>query len=180
MAHARPLAALVPKITDFGLAKRLEEEARLTQSGLVVGTPSYMAPEQADATRAIGPAADLWALGAVLCACLTGRPPFLGESPAKTLMQVLRDEPVPPSRLQPGVPRDLETICLKCLEKEPRGAMRRPGTSRMTCGASCEESRSAPGRRNRGKSPGNGRGASRPPRRCWPSFCCWRSSACRP
>ena len=80
MRTARPLAALVPKITDFGLAKRLEEEARLTQSGLVVGTPSYMAPEQADATRAIGPAADLWALGAVLCACLTGRPPFLGEA----------------------------------------------------------------------------------------------------
>ncbi len=115
-----PLAALAPKITDFGLAKRLaEEEARTTQSGLVVGTPSYMAPEQADARHVIGPAADLWALGAVLCTCLTGRPPFLGDSPAQTLMQVLQDEPVPPTRLQPSVPRDLETICLKCLEKEP-------------------------------------------------------------
>jgi serine/threonine protein kinase/WD40 repeat protein len=118
--HARPpIAELIPKITDFGLAKRLEEEARLTRSGLMIGTPSYMAPEQADATRAVGPAVDLWALGAVLCTCLTGRPPFLSDSPAKTLMQVLRDEPVPPSRLQPGVPRDLETICLKCLEKDP-------------------------------------------------------------
>ena len=113
------LTGLVPKITDFGLAKRMEEEARLTRSGLVLGTPSYMAPEQAAASRAIGPAVDLWALGAMLCELLTGRPPFLSDSPAKTLMQVLRDEPVPPSRLQPGVPRDLETICLKCLEKDP-------------------------------------------------------------
>ncbi len=110
-----------PKITDFGLAKRLDVESAQTQSGALMGTPRYMAPEQAEGrTREIGPAADVYALGAMLYEMLTGRPPFLGESTLDILYQVRFQEPVPPSRLQPKVPRDLETICLKCLHKEPR------------------------------------------------------------
>jgi WD40 repeat protein len=108
-----------PKVTDFGLAKRLDVKGQ-TQSGAVVGTPSYMAPEQAAADKEVGPAADVWALGAILYELLTGRPPFLAASAMDTLLQVLSEEPVPVRRLQPKVPRDLETICLKCLEKEPR------------------------------------------------------------
>jgi WD40 repeat protein/Tfp pilus assembly protein PilF len=110
----------VPKITDFGLAKRLDEKSGQTQSGAIMGTPSYMAPEQASGlTHAIGPAADIYALGAILYECLTGRPPFRAANMLDTLEQVRSQEPVSPSRLQPTVPRDLETICLKCLEKEP-------------------------------------------------------------
>jgi serine/threonine-protein kinase len=109
-----------PKVTDFGLAKRLDEAGQ-TQSGTVVGTPSYMAPEQAAGKgKAIGPAADVYALGAVLYECLTGRPPFIAATALDTLLQVIADDPVPPRRLNARVPRDLETICLKCLHKEPR------------------------------------------------------------
>jgi serine/threonine-protein kinase len=109
-----------PKITDFGLARRLEGGARLTQTGVPVGTPSYMAPEQAQGqTHAIGPAVDVYALGAILYELLTGRPPFQGETAAETVLQVIRQEPVPTVRLNAKVPRDLETICLKCLHKEP-------------------------------------------------------------
>ena len=109
-----------PKITDFGLAKRLEVEDGQTMTGQVMGTPSYMAPEQAQGqTDRIGPPADIYALGAILYEMLTGRPPFKGPSTMETLTQVVFEEPVPPSRLQPRVPRDLETICLKCLAKEP-------------------------------------------------------------
>ena len=109
-----------PKITDFGLAKRLDTDSGQTQTGAVMGTPSYIAPEQAEGkNRHIGPAVDIYALGAILYEGLTGRPPFQGESTLDTLEQVRRCEPVPPARLQPKVPRDLETICLKCLEKEP-------------------------------------------------------------
>ena len=118
-----------PKVTDFGLARRLEGGGGLTLSGAPLGTPSYMAPEQARGDKAaIGPATDIYALGAILYECLTGRPPFRAETPAATLQQVLADEPVPPVRLNPRVPRDLDTICLKCLHKEPSGAMqpRRP------------------------------------------------------
>jgi WD40 repeat protein/serine/threonine protein kinase len=112
-------AAGVPKVTDFGLAKRLEAEAGLTQSGAIVGTPSYMAPEQAAGdAKEIGPAADVHALGAILYECLTGRPPFQGASVPDTLGLVRFQEAVPPRRLQPKVPPDLETICLKCLQKE--------------------------------------------------------------
>ena len=110
-----------PKITDFGLARRLEGSTELTLSGVPLGTPSYMAPEQARGqSRAIGPAADVYALGAILYEMLTGRPPFRAESAAETVHQLLTQDPVPPSRLNGKVPRDLETICLKCLSKEPR------------------------------------------------------------
>jgi serine/threonine-protein kinase len=109
----------MPKIADFGLARRLEGCARLTQTGVPMGTPSYMAPEQARGQPNIGPAADVYALGAILYELLTGRPPFQGESAAATIHQVLTQDPVPPSRLNFKVPRDLETICLKCLQKVP-------------------------------------------------------------
>jgi WD40 repeat protein/serine/threonine protein kinase len=118
--RSHPSHSVVPKITDFGLAKRLDQDSAKTRSGAIVGTPSYMAPEQAGGrTRDVGPAADVYALGAILYECLTGRPPFKAATPVDTVLQVLSDEPVPPSRLQPGTPRDLETICLKCLQKEP-------------------------------------------------------------
>jgi serine/threonine protein kinase len=108
------------KITDFGLARRLDVPGQ-TKTGEILGTPSYMAPEQASGMSLhVGPAADIYALGAILYECLTGRPPFLASFAAATLLQVLSDEPVPPSRLARGVQRDLETICLKCLHKEPR------------------------------------------------------------
>jgi tetratricopeptide (TPR) repeat protein len=109
-----------PKITDFGLAKDLGIEDGQTQTGAVMGTPSYMAPEQAaGALKEIGPWTDTYALGALLYELLTGRPPFKGPSVWDTVDQVRQREPVPPNQLQPGVPRDLETICLKCLSKAP-------------------------------------------------------------
>jgi serine/threonine-protein kinase len=109
----------MPKITDFGLAKRLEGDSSQTRSGTVLGTPSYMAPEQARGeAQNVGPAADIYALGAMLYELLTGRPPFQAATVAETVLQVTRDEPLPPRRLQPQVPRDLETICLKCLQKD--------------------------------------------------------------
>jgi hypothetical protein len=108
-----------PKITDFGLAKKLDEAGQ-TQSGAVLGTPSYMAPEQARGQgKAVGPAADVYSLGAILYDCLTGRPPFQAPTVLETLAQVLGNDPPPPSRLNARVPRDLETICLKCLHKSP-------------------------------------------------------------
>jgi serine/threonine protein kinase len=107
-----------PKITDFGLAKLVEGGAGLTQSGVIVGTPSYMAPEQAKGkTKAIGPVTDVYGLGAILYELLTGRPPFRAVTPSETVQQVLSEQLVPPTRLQRKIPRDLETICLKCLEK---------------------------------------------------------------
>jgi tetratricopeptide (TPR) repeat protein len=107
------------KITDFGLAKRLDEPGH-TASGAIMGTPGYMAPEQATGvTSTITPAADIYALGAILYECLTGRPPFKAATAWDTLLQMLSGDPVPPSQLQPQTPRDLETICLKCLQKSP-------------------------------------------------------------
>jgi WD40 repeat protein len=109
-----------PKIVDFGLAKAPGGEADLTRSGSVMGSPPYMAPEQArGATKRVGPAADVYALGSILYELLTGRPPFRGASMMETLEQVKTVEPVPPARLVPHLPRDIETICLKCLQKEP-------------------------------------------------------------
>ena len=109
----------IPKVTDFGLARRLEGGAGLTLTGAPMGTPSYMAPEQARGDKgALGPATDVYALGAILYECLTGRPPFRAETATATLQQVVADEAVSPARLNRRVPRDLETICLKCLEKD--------------------------------------------------------------
>ncbi|MBY0230647.1 MAG: protein kinase, partial [Gemmataceae bacterium] len=114
-----PLAKCQPRISDFGLAKLLEASAHLTKTNDILGTPSYMAPEQAASAGDAGPAADVYALGAILYETLTGRPPFVGQSLLDTLDQVRSREPVPPARLEPAVPKALERICLKCLEKKP-------------------------------------------------------------
>jgi WD40 repeat protein len=125
LAGGSRLNEVVPKITDFGLAKQLPGPGQSggggrTESGTILGTPSYMAPEQAAGRlKEVGPAADVYALGAILYELLTGRPPFQGETPLDTIQQVASDEPIPPRQLQPRLPRDLETICLKCLGKEP-------------------------------------------------------------
>jgi eukaryotic-like serine/threonine-protein kinase len=113
-----PLAEFIPKISDFGLAKQINKD--LTRSGTVFGTPSYMAPEQTVDARAIDHRADVYALGAILYECLAGRPPFQAANLLDTLDQVRHREPVPVRQLQPSVPRELETICLKCLEKDPQ------------------------------------------------------------
>src|SRR5207247_11385232 len=109
-----------PKISDFGLAKKLDEAGQ-TQSGSILGTPSYMSPEQARGrSHEIGPLADVYALGAILYEGLTGRPPFRAATAMDTLLLVVTEEPVPPSQLAAHLPRDLETICLHCLRKEPQ------------------------------------------------------------
>ncbi len=114
-----------PMVTDFGLAKMLsgvddETRAELTAAGQILGTPSYMSPEQAAGKMdLVGQASDIYSLGAILYACLTGRAPFVADSPVDTLLQVMNKEPVSPRELNPSVPKDLETICLKCLTKEP-------------------------------------------------------------
>src|SRR5262249_18838882 len=109
-----------PKITDFGLAKRLDSMAGQTRTGDIMGTPDYMAPEQAAGRiKEIGPATDVYALGTILYDMITGRPPFQAASVLEALEMVRTQEPVPPRRLQPKLPRDLETVCLKCMHKEP-------------------------------------------------------------
>ena len=112
----------VPKVADFGIAKRLKENTQLTVSGAVIGTPTYMAPEQAKGTsRHVGPAADIYSLGAILYEMLAGRPPFLpDDSETAITVRVLTEDPVSPAWHRPEIPRDLEVICMKCLEKEPR------------------------------------------------------------
>src|SRR5262249_37671036 len=110
-----------PKLVDFGLAKTLEADSNLTQSGVFFGTPSYAAPEQAEGlTKTVGPAADIYALGAIFYHMLTGRPPFRAATPPRTREQVKPPARAPPPRRQPGLPRDAETIALKCLQKDPR------------------------------------------------------------
>jgi WD40 repeat protein len=114
--------SFVPMVTDFGLAKRTASEGNLTQSGAIVGTPSYMPPEQAMGKRgAISTAADVYSLGAILYELLTGQPPFRAETPLDTLIQVVEREPDPPRKHNRKVDRDLETVCLKCLQKDPAG-----------------------------------------------------------
>jgi WD40 repeat protein len=111
---------LRPRITDFGLAKRIQDDDGLTATGQILGTPSFMAPEQATGdSAAIGPASDIYSLGSILYMTLTGRPPFQAATLAQTLRQVVEREPLSPRKINPAVPPDLETICLKCLQKEP-------------------------------------------------------------
>jgi hypothetical protein len=115
-----PVGQCQPKVTDFGLVRQLDADSGHTFDGVVMGTPSYMAPEQAEGRAgSAGPATDVYALGAILYECLTGRPPFVGATPLETLEQVRSREPAAPSALNRQVPRDLETICLKCLRKQP-------------------------------------------------------------
>jgi serine/threonine protein kinase len=115
-------ALYIPKITDFGLAKYAEGSQGVTMSGAVIGTPSYMAPEQTvGKPDQVGPAADVYALGAILYECLTGRPPFRAPTTLETMRQVVDNEPVAVRQFQPRVPRDLETVCHKCLRKEVSG-----------------------------------------------------------
>jgi WD40 repeat protein/predicted Ser/Thr protein kinase len=115
-----------PHVTDFGLAKKVGDDRGLTQSGAIVGTPSYMAPEQARGEKHLTTAADVYAVGAILYECLTGQPPHHGKMPLDTMLQVLHDEPASPRQLNAKVDRDVETICLKCLNKE---AARRYGSA---------------------------------------------------
>jgi serine/threonine protein kinase len=109
-----------PHITDFGLAKRLDGAGDRTRTGAVLGTPSYMSPEQAQGRRDLGPASDIYGLGAILYELLTGRPPFSADTPLDTVWQVIQNDPAPPRLLNTRIDHDLETICLKCLQKEPK------------------------------------------------------------
>jgi WD40 repeat protein len=119
--NSEPWPLLTVKVADFGLAKHLHADSGQTESGTPLGTPSYMAPELAEGKSAdVGPATDVYGLGAILYEALTGRPPFKATTALETVQQVCTQEPVPPSRLQPHLPRDLEIICLKCLAKAPQ------------------------------------------------------------
>jgi len=116
----RSSVGAIPRVTDFGLAKNIDDGRGLTMTGQALGTPEYMPPEQAAGKlRKVGPAADIYSLGAILYCLLTGRPPFQADTPFDTMLQVIDQEPAPPRLLNPKIPVDLETICLKCLEKEP-------------------------------------------------------------
>ena len=113
-----------PRITDFGLAKRVDRNSDLTISGQILGTPSFMSPEQARARRGeVGPSSDIYSLGAILYFLLTSSPPFAADIVQETLNEVLNSEPIHPRVLQPNLPRDVETICLKCLQQRPASAL---------------------------------------------------------
>jgi hypothetical protein len=194
-----------PRITDFGLAKQLPPESpplapsagraagaplspsgsdapdELTISGRALGSPAYMAPEQAAGRGNIGPAADLYSLGALLYHLLTGRPPFQSDSLAETLRQVHHEEPVAPRHLNPSVPLDLETICLKCLEKDPSRALSLgPRSGRGTGPLGSRMFPSSPARFVPGLAPGDsaegGRLSLRWARACWPCWSLWLSA----
>ena len=145
-----------PKVTDFGLAKKLDESGQ-TATGSVMGTPSYMAPEQAEGRKDVGAPADVYALGAILYECLAGRPPFRAASAFDTILQVIGDEPASLRQLNAGVPRDLETVCHKCLRK--RTTERYASTDALA----------------------DGLGASSAASRCWrgPSGRAWRRARVR-
>ena len=168
-----------PHVTDFGLAKRVEADVELTASGVILGTPAYMSPEQATGHRGtITTATDVYGLGAILYALLAGKAPFGGESVIQTLDAVRSRPPEPPSRVNAKVPRDLETICLKCLEKDPRrryaGRRRWP----MTCDPGWTRGQSPPAGSGWPSERGSGAsGGRRWPR--WPRRRCWRQSAAR-
>ncbi len=119
-ASADEAASFYPKITDFGLAKRIQADSDLTSTGQTLGTPSYMAPEQAQGQAEVGIAADVYSLGAVFYTVLAGRPPFQAASVLETVRQVVEEDPVSLSRLNPTVDLDVETICAKCLHKDPQ------------------------------------------------------------
>ncbi len=124
-----PISICTPKLTDFGLARMLDMQPNQTEQGMAAGTPQYMSPEQACGDPDAGPLVDVWALGVTLYELLTGRPPFRAATARETMRLIVETDPVPPTQLQPSVPRDLETICLKCLEKEP--ARRYPGAREL-------------------------------------------------
>ena len=160
----------VPKIADFGLAKRVDDDSSQTKSGTILGTPSYMAPEQAGGkNREIGPAVDIYSLGAILYELLVGRPPFKAGNPIDTIRQVIEQEPVPPRQLEPRVPHDLETICLKCLEKDPARRFATAAELADDLRRFVDGDPILPGRRRPGSVPGNGANAGRPSWRCWQS-----------
>jgi serine/threonine protein kinase len=163
-----------PYVTDFGLAKRVDGDSELTQSGAIVGTPAFMAPEQASGQRgAVTTSTDVYGLGAILYALLTRRAPFHGDSVADTLQAVRESAPKPPATINPSAPRDLEVICLKCLEKEAR---RRYGRRKLWPTILTGISRASQSKRGRlagSSAPGSGAAVTRLSafwlhRSCWP------------
>ncbi len=166
-----------PHVTDFGLAKKVAGDSGMTQSGAVVGTPSYMAPEQAAAKKGLTTEADVYSLGAILYELLTGQPPFRGPTQLETLMLVMKKEPARPRTLDRTIDRDLETIVLKCLAKEPASATPRRRRWRMTCGGFRRARRCGRSRRRCGTCWGSKSAATG---RRWPwrrgCCCCWRRS----
>ena len=155
-----------PRVTDFGLAKRVTGDSSLTRTGQAIGTPSYMPPEQAAGKLdEIGPAADVYSLGAVLYAALTGRPPFQAASPLDTLLQVLEQEPAAPRQLNPDVPRDLETIARNAWRRIATSDTPRRESWPRSCGGFCRANRFTPGRSAASSEAGGGASATR----SWPA-----------